>query len=70
MRERGSVPLGIGENTVIKQAILDKNVRIGQNCQLINVDGVQRREDNGLYCIEDGIIVVRFAVTIPDGTII
>jgi hypothetical protein len=34
----GGVPIGIGENTVIRNAIIDKNARIGKNCHITNKD--------------------------------
>lgn len=36
----GCLPMGIGQNSVIKHAIVDKNARIGANVQLINKEGV------------------------------
>jgi glucose-1-phosphate adenylyltransferase len=67
----GKVPHGIGEGTVIRRAIIDKNVRIGKNVQIINKDHVQdaNREDKG-YCICNGIVVVIKGATIPDNTVI
>ncbi len=38
--ENSNVPLGIGANTTIRRAIIDKNARIGCNVQIINKDGV------------------------------
>ncbi|OIP74633.1 MAG: glucose-1-phosphate adenylyltransferase [Oscillatoriales cyanobacterium CG2_30_44_21] len=65
------VPMGIGENTIIRHAIIDKNARIGKNVQIINKDRVQdvNREDIG-YCICNGIVVVVKNAVIPDNTII
>lgn len=67
----GKVPLGIGPNTVIRRAIIDKNVRIGKNVQIINKDHIQdvNREEKG-YCICSGIVVVLKGATIPDNTVI
>jgi glucose-1-phosphate adenylyltransferase len=67
----GKVPIGIGENTTIRRAIVDKNVRIGKNVQIINKEGIQdvNREDVG-YCICGGIVVICKGATIPDRTII
>jgi glucose-1-phosphate adenylyltransferase len=69
--DKGAVPLGIGSNSVIRRAIVDKNVRIGQNVQIINRDHVQdvNREDKG-YCICGGIVVIIKGAVIPDNTII
>jgi len=68
---QGKVPMGIGENTVIRRAIIDKNVRIGKNVQIINRDHIQDAdcEDKG-YCIRGGIVIVLKNATIPDNTII
>jgi glucose-1-phosphate adenylyltransferase len=68
---KGGVPIGIGANTTIRRAIIDKNGRIGKNVQIINKDNVQEaeREELGFY-IRSGIIVTIKGATIADGTII
>jgi glucose-1-phosphate adenylyltransferase len=65
------VQLGIGANTVIRRAIIDKNARIGCDVQIINKDRVEEaeRESQGFY-IRSGIVVVIKNATIPDGTVI
>lgn len=63
--------IGIGENTKIRRAIIDKNVRIGKNVQLLNNDGVQNYDaPDRTYFIRDGIIIVPKNATITDGTIV
>jgi glucose-1-phosphate adenylyltransferase len=37
----GQVPLGMGPNSHLENAIADKNVRIGANCKIVNKEGVQ-----------------------------
>ncbi|MEO1403250.1 MAG: glucose-1-phosphate adenylyltransferase, partial [Cyanobacteria bacterium J06635_1] len=68
---RGKIPIGIGEGTTVRRAIIDKNARVGQNVQIINKEDVQEaeREDLGFY-IRSGIVVVLKNATIPDGMII
>ncbi|KAK2984262.1 hypothetical protein RJ640_010221 [Escallonia rubra] len=68
---KGSVPIGIGMNTHIKKAIIDKNARIGDNVKIINSDDVQEaaRETEG-YFIKSGIVTVIKDALIPCGTII
>ncbi|XHX80179.1 MAG: glucose-1-phosphate adenylyltransferase [Stenomitos frigidus ULC029] len=65
------VPLGIGSDTVIRRAIVDKNARIGCNVQIINKDRVEEaeRESEGFY-IRSGIVVVLKHSVIADGTVI
>ncbi len=66
-----TIPIGIGEGSVIRRAIIDKNARIGRNVQIINKDNVDEAkcESEGYY-IRSGIVVVLKNAVIPDGTII
>ncbi|MBD1859196.1 MULTISPECIES: glucose-1-phosphate adenylyltransferase [Leptolyngbya] len=66
-----NVPLGIGSDTIIRRAIIDKNAHIGCNVQIVNKDHVQDadRENLGFY-IRSGIVVTLKNAVIPDGTII
>jgi glucose-1-phosphate adenylyltransferase len=63
--------IGIGPNSLIRNAIIDKNARIGARVQIINQNQVQeaQREDQGFY-IRDGIVVILKNARIPDGTVI
>jgi len=65
------LPIGVGEGSEIRGAIVDKNARIGRMCKIVNVDGVEEamREEEG-YVIRDGIVVIIKDATIRDGTII
>jgi glucose-1-phosphate adenylyltransferase len=69
--ESGKVSLGIGANTTVQKAIVDKNTRIGRNVQIVNKDRVREasREELG-FVIQNGIVVVIKNATIPDGTVI
>ena len=64
-------PIGIGPNSLIRNAIIDKNARIGARVQIINQNQVQeaQREDQGFY-IRDGIVIILKNARIPDGTVI
>ncbi|MFT5206464.1 MAG: glucose-1-phosphate adenylyltransferase [Candidatus Omnitrophota bacterium] len=61
--------LGIGNDCVIKKAIIDKNVFIGNNVSIINADNVEEA-DGEFYSIRDGIVVIHKGAIIPDGTVI
>ncbi|QLE58479.1 glucose-1-phosphate adenylyltransferase [Nostoc sp. TCL26-01] len=69
--DKGDIPVGIGPDTIIRRAIIDKNARIGHDVKIINKDNVQEadRESQGFY-IRSGIVVVLKNAVIPDGTII
>jgi len=69
--QKGQVPMGIGNDTTIRRAIVDKNARIGRNVQIINKDHVEEseKEDLGFY-IRSGITVILKNAVIPDGTVI
>jgi glucose-1-phosphate adenylyltransferase len=63
----GRPRLGIGENTKIRRAIIDKNVRIGSNC-VISPEGKPDHVDHPLYYIRDGILIIPKNACIPNGT--
>ncbi|MEH2416104.1 glucose-1-phosphate adenylyltransferase [Nostoc sp.] len=69
--EKGDIPVGIGTDSLIRRAIIDKNASIGHDVKIINKDNVQEadREAQGFY-IRSGIVVVLKNAVIPDGTII
>jgi glucose-1-phosphate adenylyltransferase len=60
---------GIGEDTRIENAIVDKNASIGRHCVIANEAGVQEGQGPG-FQIRDGIIVVLKNAVIPDGTVV
>ena len=68
---RGIPPLGIGRNSFIERAIIDKNARIGENVHISpegkteNVDG-----EGENWFIRDGIVVVPKGGVIRSGTVI
>jgi glucose-1-phosphate adenylyltransferase len=67
--EQSRPHIGIGENTIIRRAIIDKNVRIGKDVKLLNLNGIENHDgENGCYYIREGIIIVPKNATIPDGT--
>ncbi|KAK4274790.1 hypothetical protein QN277_017966 [Acacia crassicarpa] len=68
---RGKVPIGVGENTKIRNCIIDKNARIGRNVTIANKDGIQEADKTkeGFY-IRSGITVILKNATIKDGTVI
>ncbi|XP_043724323.1 glucose-1-phosphate adenylyltransferase large subunit 3, chloroplastic/amyloplastic-like isoform X2 [Telopea speciosissima] len=67
----GRVPIGIGENTKIRDCIIDKNARIGKNVTISNSEKIQEadRSSEGFY-IRSGITVILRNSTIKDGILI
>jgi glucose-1-phosphate adenylyltransferase len=65
----GRPRIGIGKNTRIENAIIDKNARIGDNC-VISPAGKPENADHPLYYIRDGIVIIPKNGTIPHGTMI
>lgn len=59
--------MGIGENCYIRNAIIDKDCRIGNNVRIHGSTSLEP-EENDHYLIKDGIIVTRKGAVIPDGT--
>ena len=68
-RRLGLPDIGVGAGSVIENAILDKNVRIGRNVVIRNHVGAED-EETDTYVIKDGIVVVPKGVVIPDNTVI
>ncbi len=66
---KGKPKIGIGERCYIKDAILDKNCRIGND---VRINGGKHLEntDHALYAIKDGIVVVKKGAVLPDGFVI
>ena len=66
-KPRGNLPIGIGKNCHIECAILDKNVRIGDDV-VIKPFPDNKDIDNDLYFVRDGIVVIAKDTEIPSGT--
>lgn len=63
--------IGIGEDTIVRRAIIDKNARIGSNVRLLNESGIENADsEDGSYFIRDRIILIPKNATVPDGTIV
>lgn len=58
--------VGIGANCTIKNAIVDKNVRMGNNVRIIGGEHLPN-SDHSLYTVKDGIIVVKKGAVLMDG---
>jgi glucose-1-phosphate adenylyltransferase len=71
LRERGGIPIGVGKGTTVKRAILDKNVRIGDNVTIVNKDRIEEADRPELdFYIRNGIVVIVKNGTIADGSVI
>jgi glucose-1-phosphate adenylyltransferase len=66
---RGVPPVGIGEDTHIEGAIIDKNARIGRGVRIQSALGQPDRDGDGWH-VRDGIVVVAKNATLSDGTVI
>ncbi len=65
----GTPALGVGERCYIRNAILDKNVRIGNDVR-INGGAHLANTDHELYTVKDGIVVVKKGAILPSGYVI
>lgn len=62
------IPMGIGKHSIIEYAIIDKNVRIGDNVVIRGNPGKLDDMETETYCIVDGIVVVKKNAVIPSGS--
>ena len=63
----GDKPVGIGKGCTIENAIIDKNVHIGDNC-VISPKGKPDQMDGDNFYIRDGIVVIPKSAVIPADT--
>ena len=66
---KGIPLLGVGDRCYIKNAILNKNVRIGNDVR-INGGTHLENTDHPLYTVKDGIVVVKKGAIIPNGFVL
>jgi len=67
--EKGLPKIGIGERCYIKNTIIDKNCRIGNDVR-INGGPHLKDADHALYTIKDGIVVIKKGSILPDGFVV
>ena len=67
--QAGRPRIGIGSNSRIENAIIDKNARIGNNV-VISPAGKPENVDHALYYIRDGIVIIPKSGVVPHGTVI
>jgi glucose-1-phosphate adenylyltransferase len=67
--ERSVPKLGIGDRCYIKNVIIDKNCRIGNDVR-INGGPHLADADHSLYVVKDGIVVLKKGAVLPDGFVI
>lgn len=65
-KEKGLPMVGVGERCYLKNCIIDKNVRIGNNVAITGGSHLEPA-DHALYTIKDGIVVIKKNAVIPDG---
>jgi len=63
------IPLGIGRNSFIEGAIIDKNARIGSGVKITNSRGLKDYDGHNYY-IREGIVIIPKNTIIEDGTTI
>ena len=64
--QHGIPNVGIGSRCYIKNAIVDKNCRIGDDVQ-INGGPHLENTDHPLYTVKDGIVVIKKGAIVPNG---
>jgi glucose-1-phosphate adenylyltransferase len=68
-RAEGKPGLGIGNQTKVDNAIIDKNARVGDGC-VISPAGKPKEVDHENYFIREGIVIIPKNAVIPNGTVI
>jgi glucose-1-phosphate adenylyltransferase len=68
-KDHGLPSVGIGDRCYIRNCIVDKNCRIGDDVR-INGGSHLENTDHSLYTVKDGIVVVKKGAVIPNGFVI
>jgi glucose-1-phosphate adenylyltransferase len=68
-KEHGLPSVGIGDRCYVRNCIIDKNCRIGDDVR-INGGTHLENTDHSLYTVKDGIVVVKKGAVIPNGFVI
>lgn len=61
------LPVGVGQGSYIRGAILDKNCRVGANVKITNASGVDHQGEDEPLQVRDGISIVIKSGQIEDG---
>jgi glucose-1-phosphate adenylyltransferase len=69
LQNQSAIPLGIGKDCYIENAIIDKHARIGNHVVIRGHEHLED-EEHEHYVIKKGIVVLNKDAVIPDGTII
>ncbi|MDD3296306.1 MAG: glucose-1-phosphate adenylyltransferase [Candidatus Omnitrophica bacterium] len=67
--KKGIPSIGIGQNCLIRGAIIDKNARIGRGSKIVNKNKKESFESES-YTIKDGIVIIPKNTVIAPGTVI
>jgi len=59
----------IGRDTLIENAVIDKNVRIGDGCRITDKSGGPDF-DGELHYVREGLVVIPYGQVVPPGTVI
>jgi glucose-1-phosphate adenylyltransferase len=65
-KAKGLPQMGVGERCYIKNCIIDKNVRMGNDVRINGGDHLDP-QDQSLFTIKDGIVVIKKNAVIPNG---
>jgi glucose-1-phosphate adenylyltransferase len=68
-KEHGLPSVGIGDRCYIRNTIVDKNCRIGDDVRIKGGSHLENT-DHSLYTVKDGIVVVKKGAVIPNGFVI
>ena len=66
---RGVPPVGVGSDSIIENAIVDKNARIGRGVRILN-EAKLEHADGDNYFIREGIVIIPKNGVIRNGTVI
>ena len=67
IEEQKNIPqIGVGKYSYLENCIIDKNSRIGNHVNIIGSHQIED-QDNDLFFVKNGIVVIKKEVVIPHG---
>ena len=69
LEDRAVPTVGIGHRCYIRNAIVDKNCRIGDDVR-INGGHHLENSDHSLYTVKEGVVVIKKGAVLPNGFVI
>ena len=67
--DSSQIPIGVGDNCVVENVIIDKDARIGNNVVIKGGTHLEDRNEDS-FAVKEGIVVIKRDAEISDGFVL